>query len=95
MGQNLTTISVISEGFKGPVSSQGGTKILHAFATVDFEGDCTSKIMSQTSCGRSKIGTIPPKVMIRNVILKHAFTDMVLATVSIKASFEFNWRHAN
>jgi hypothetical protein len=33
--------------------------------------------------------------MIRNVILKHAFSDMVLATVSIKASFEFNWRHVN
>lgn len=95
MGQNLTTISLISEGCKGPVSSQGGTKILHAFATVDFEGECTSKIMSQTSCEKSKIGTIPPTVMIRNVILKHAFSDMVLATVSIKASFEFNWTHVN
>jgi hypothetical protein len=60
MGQNLTTISLISEGSKGPVSSQGGTKILHAFATVDFEDKCTSKIMSQTSCEKSKIGTIPP-----------------------------------
>jgi hypothetical protein len=83
-------IFLISEGSKGPVSSQGGTKILHA-----FEAECTSKIMSQTSCERSKIGTIPPKVMTRNVILKHTFSDMVLATVSIKASFEFNRRHAN
>jgi hypothetical protein len=90
MGQNLTTISLISEGSKGPVGSQGGTKIMY------FKKDkCTSKIMSQTSCEKSKIGTIPPTVMIRNVILKHAFSDMVLATVSIKASFEFNWRHVN
>jgi hypothetical protein len=95
MAQNLTMIFLISEGSKGPVSSQGGTKILHAFATLDFEAECTSKIMSQTSCERSKIGTIPPKVMTRNVILKHTFSDMVLATVSIKASFEFNRRHAN
>jgi hypothetical protein len=38
-----------------------------------------------------KIGTIPSKVTVRNVIIKHTCSDMALAIVFIKASFEFNW----
>jgi hypothetical protein len=36
------------------------------------------------------IGTIPSKVTVRNVIIKHTCSDMALAIVFIKASFEFN-----